>query len=57
MWDRGWYGDICERRGLRYGTEDGVKDFCKKRRLRCGTEDGMVTFVRDGDLDMGRRMV
>ena len=57
MWDRGWYGDLCERRGLRYGTEDGVRYICEKRGLRCGTEDGMVTFVRDGDLYVGQRRV
>ena len=74
MWDRGWYGDICkrrglrcrtedgvrdvyERRGLRCGTEDGVRDICEIRGLRCGTEDGMLTFLKDGDLDVGQRMV
>ena len=40
MWDRGWYVDNSERRGL-----------------RCGTEDGMLTFLKDGDLDVGQRMV
>ena len=49
--------DDCERRGLRCGTEDGVREVCERFGLRSGTEDGMVTFGRDGDLDMGRRMV
>ena len=57
MWDRGWYGDIYERGGLRCGTEAGVRDVCERRRLRCGTEGGMVTFVRDEDLNVGQRLV
>ena len=48
---------VCERRGLRCGTEDGVRDICEIRGLRCGTEDGMLTFLKDGDLDVGQRMV
>ena len=57
MWDRGWYGDICERRGLKCGTEAGVRDVCKRRGLRCETEDGMVTYMRDEDLYVGQMMV
>ena len=57
MWDRGWYGDIYERLGLRCGTEAGVRDVCERRGLRCGTEDGMVTYRRGGDLDVGQRLV
>ena len=29
MWDRGWYVDISERRGLRCGTEKGMGHVCQ----------------------------
>ena len=36
MWDRGWYVDICEIRGLRCGTEDGMLTFVRYGDLDVG---------------------